>query len=398
MNNAITETANWQLQYYLAVNNAGIGSVSGSGWYNAGSVANFGVSPSTVTSGNTQYLFQSFSGAYSGSALDPSVTMNGPVTETASWTVQQYEQYSSTTPGYYTSSDYYTYSCASGQLVGTQCQITNTWYTCPSGYTLEGASCTEQVTTPGYWADTVWNPGYYSCSSGSLSGSSCLITIPGYWTEVTTSYTSTSWVDTGDVQVWVNTGSYQQWVDTGSYQVWVNTGSYQQWVDTGSYQQWVSTGGYYQGYFCWTPWYCVPAGDGPVSYTVWVATGYWQTVDTGYWQTVDTGYWQTVDTGYWQTVDTAYWQTVDTGYWQTTTTYVTTDVWNPAQTVTEGATWNPGYWSPVWIAPVTTTYTADPTLNTSVTYSAATATLNTLETWNPPVTNTYWAWTNTGTV
>jgi len=191
-----------------------------------------------------------------------------------------------------------------------------------------------------------------------------LITIPGYWTEVTTSYTSTSWVDTGDVQVWVNTGSYQQWVDTGSY------------------QQWVSTGGYYQGYFCWTPWYCVPAGDGPVSYTVWVATGYWETVDMGYWQTVDTGYWQTVDTG----------------YWQTTTTYVTTDVWNPAQTVTEGATWNPGYWSPVWIAPVTTTYTADPTLNTSVTYSAATATLNTLETWNPPVTNTYWAWTDTGTV
>jgi|GEM_PF-6046449 hypothetical protein len=52
----------------------------------------------------------------------------------------------------------------------------------------------------------------------------------------------------------------------------------------------------------------------------------------------------------------------------------------------------------VWIDPVTTTYTTDPLLNTSVNYSAATATLNTAETWNPSVTDSYWAWTNTGAV
>ena len=355
MNNPITETANWQLQYYLTVNSAGIGSVSGSGWYNAGSVADFGVSPSTVTSGSYRYLFQSFSGAYSGSTIDPSVTMNGPVTETASWTVQQYEQYSSTTPGYYTYSDYYTYSCASGQtLVGTECQTTNTWYTCRSGYTLEGTTCVEQVTTPGYWtnewvSDTVWNPGYYSCPSGwSLSGSSCSMTTQGYWTQVTTSYTTTSWV---------NTGSYEVWVSTGGYWTYHTV----------------------QDYFCFWSWnymyqdpqqVCIPWGT--TTYATWVETGYWQTVDTG--------------------------------YWLTTTTYVTAYVWNPGWTTTEGASWNPGYWSttyyyePVWIDPVTTTYTASPTLNTSVTYSVATATLNTAETWHPPVTNYYWAWTTIGTV
>ncbi|MGD0511287.1 MAG: hypothetical protein ABSA33_05610, partial [Candidatus Micrarchaeaceae archaeon] len=213
-------------------------------------------------------------------------------------------------------------------------------------------------------------------------GSTCSMTTEGYWTEVTISYTTTSWVDTG---------SYEEWVDTGSYQVWVNTGSYQQWVDTGGYWTYQTV----QDYLCFWSWnamtqdpqqVCIPWGTTTVA--TWVETGYWETVDTGYWQTVDTGYWQTVDTGYWETV----------------VNYVTTNVWNAGQTVTEGAAWNPGFWSttysyePVWIDPVTTTYTTDPILNTSVNYSAAIATLNTAETWNPPVTDSYWAWTDTGAV
>lgn len=354
---AASVTIAYTTQYQLTIDSA-VGSSTGSGWYDAGSSANFGVSPSTLTSGSTQYRFYEFTSSSSGDPTttpEGTVTMNAPVTETASWSVWQNEQYSSTTPGYYTYSDYYTYSCPSGEnLVGTECQTTNTWYTCPSGYTLQGSTCVEVVTTPGYWtyewvSNTVWNPGYYSCPYGwQLSGSSCSMTTPGYWTQVTTSYTTTSW------------------------------------VSTGSYQQWVSTGGYWtyrtvQNYFCFWSWNSMPQDPQQVCIP-------WGTTTIATW------------------VETGYWETVYTGYWLTTVHYLTTYVWNPGSTITAGATWNPGYWSttynyePVWIAPVTTTYTASPTVNTSVTYSAATATLNTTETWHQPVTNYYQAWTDTGTI
>ena len=67
---------------------------SGSGWYNAGTAANFAVtSPVSVASGE-QNAFASWtgsgSGSYNGSDAAGSCTMNAPVTEIASWNTQYY--------------------------------------------------------------------------------------------------------------------------------------------------------------------------------------------------------------------------------------------------------------------------------------------------------------------
>jgi hypothetical protein len=83
--NGSTYTANFTTQYYLTMGyGTGGSSVSpGSGWYNSG--ANFGIS-ATAASG---YSFSSWtgsgSGSYSGSSSSSSVTMNGPISETASF-------------------------------------------------------------------------------------------------------------------------------------------------------------------------------------------------------------------------------------------------------------------------------------------------------------------------
>ncbi|MGC9016406.1 MAG: InlB B-repeat-containing protein, partial [Conexivisphaera sp.] len=86
MNGPVTETANSQLQYYLnmQVNPSGAGSVApGSGWYNAGVKVTISASPSNG------YLFSSWSGSgsgsYSGTNNPATVTMNGPINETANF-------------------------------------------------------------------------------------------------------------------------------------------------------------------------------------------------------------------------------------------------------------------------------------------------------------------------
>jgi uncharacterized repeat protein (TIGR02543 family) len=94
MNNPITETASWKTQYQLTVTSAR-GTPSGSGWYDAGGTANFSVTPTTVSGGTgTQYVYTSWtgtgSGSYTGSVVSSSVTMNNPITETASWKTQYY--------------------------------------------------------------------------------------------------------------------------------------------------------------------------------------------------------------------------------------------------------------------------------------------------------------------
>ena len=93
MNSAVTSSAIWDLQYCLTVTSA-YGSPSGAGWYNAGTVANFGVtSPFSVSQGE-QYAFASWtgsgSGSYSGNSSSASCQMDAPVTESASWGTQYY--------------------------------------------------------------------------------------------------------------------------------------------------------------------------------------------------------------------------------------------------------------------------------------------------------------------
>lgn len=80
-----TYTASFTTQYYLTMNAGAGGSVTPtSSWYNSGSVV-----PISATA-NSGYTFSSWSGsgigAYTGTSPAPSVSMNGPITETAAFT------------------------------------------------------------------------------------------------------------------------------------------------------------------------------------------------------------------------------------------------------------------------------------------------------------------------
>jgi hypothetical protein len=80
----MTYTANFTTQYYLTTAAGTGGNVSpSSGWYNSGQTVGI---DATVSNG---YTFSSWSGSgsgsYSGTTKSTSVTMNGPITETASF-------------------------------------------------------------------------------------------------------------------------------------------------------------------------------------------------------------------------------------------------------------------------------------------------------------------------
>jgi hypothetical protein len=84
MNNAITETADWNTQYYLttAESPASGGSITPSvpgGWYNSGSVVSVNASESG------EYQFLGFSGNLSGTTRPQNITMNGPKSVTANF-------------------------------------------------------------------------------------------------------------------------------------------------------------------------------------------------------------------------------------------------------------------------------------------------------------------------
>ena len=93
MNAPITETASWTHQYQISTSsNFGFVSPTSNSWINAGSpVTIYAVSPA-ATAGE-QYLWNGWTGSGSGSYTGTSnnsalVTMNAPITESASWTHQ----------------------------------------------------------------------------------------------------------------------------------------------------------------------------------------------------------------------------------------------------------------------------------------------------------------------
>jgi uncharacterized repeat protein (TIGR02543 family) len=84
---------NFYHQYQLTVSTADFGTVSANGWFNVGTVQSVTATPPSVVSGE-QYVFNGWtgtgSGSYTGTSNPCSVTMNAPITETASWTHQYY--------------------------------------------------------------------------------------------------------------------------------------------------------------------------------------------------------------------------------------------------------------------------------------------------------------------
>jgi hypothetical protein len=91
MNGPRTASANWKTQYYLN-ESANFGSVSpNSGWHDAGSNVTISAIAPSAGSGE-QYVWNNWTGAgsssYSGTDIQPSLIINGPVTEAASWAHQ----------------------------------------------------------------------------------------------------------------------------------------------------------------------------------------------------------------------------------------------------------------------------------------------------------------------
>jgi hypothetical protein len=89
----LTLTVNYRTQYHLKMS-TNLGSVSPvSGWRNAGSTPTITATPPTAGA-NERYVFNGWTGSgtgsYSGPDISTSVTMNGPISETASWTHQFY--------------------------------------------------------------------------------------------------------------------------------------------------------------------------------------------------------------------------------------------------------------------------------------------------------------------
>ncbi len=96
MTQAIVINPTYAHQYYLTVTSPAPVNIptTGSGWHNAGTMADFGVTSTVSVAPGEQYAFASWtgsgSGSYSGSDANGSCTMNAPVTEVASWNTQYY--------------------------------------------------------------------------------------------------------------------------------------------------------------------------------------------------------------------------------------------------------------------------------------------------------------------
>lgn len=87
-----TLIAEFRTQYRLTVN-SNWGTTTGDGWYDAGWIALFSVTPGVVPGQEgVQYIFAGWNGtgagSYTGAVIDTMVTMNNPITETAQWTTQ----------------------------------------------------------------------------------------------------------------------------------------------------------------------------------------------------------------------------------------------------------------------------------------------------------------------
>ena len=84
----IYQHVNWDSEYYLQVATA-YGTVTGEGWYAPGTQVEVSVTTAIPAGDGTRHAFQGWSGAgsgsYSGPANPATVTMNGPVTQTAVW-------------------------------------------------------------------------------------------------------------------------------------------------------------------------------------------------------------------------------------------------------------------------------------------------------------------------
>ncbi len=79
-----TVTANWNTEYYLAVN-TGHGGATASGWFPTGTRVTVRVNATEVVEGGRTWLFTGWSGDATGADATVNVTMTGPLNVTAMW-------------------------------------------------------------------------------------------------------------------------------------------------------------------------------------------------------------------------------------------------------------------------------------------------------------------------
>ncbi len=93
MNGPITETAQWKKQYTLTLV-SDWGNPTGEGWYDENSLVSFSVDSVDSASDEIRYLFDHWTGIgtghYSGTDLEPSIVIEGPVEQTAHWSLQYF--------------------------------------------------------------------------------------------------------------------------------------------------------------------------------------------------------------------------------------------------------------------------------------------------------------------
>jgi len=91
VNTPMTLTALWTTQFYLSVDPAGHATVSGAGWYTAGTAASFVLSqPSPDNDNGVWYVFQGWSGDYEGASPSGSIMMSKPMVIKAVWIVRDF--------------------------------------------------------------------------------------------------------------------------------------------------------------------------------------------------------------------------------------------------------------------------------------------------------------------
>jgi len=93
MTDPVVETAQWGIQYFLAVESPH-GEPHGSGWYDSGDTVVIGIEPLVTPTAGTRYLFQSWSGqgngSYTGETRTPAVVVLAPIVEQAVWRTEYY--------------------------------------------------------------------------------------------------------------------------------------------------------------------------------------------------------------------------------------------------------------------------------------------------------------------
>ena len=82
-------TANWKVQYYLSVESTD-GTTSGSGWYDANTIATFSIEPTTEIGTDTRKYFIGWTGDTTTGQPSSTITMDSPKSISATWRVEYF--------------------------------------------------------------------------------------------------------------------------------------------------------------------------------------------------------------------------------------------------------------------------------------------------------------------